>query len=639
MFIWLTTWSVIDAILHTAGVAQAVSASKQFEAVGSGYGLGTLFFTLLPSFTSKVAAAFGAIRWSGLMLSSIVTTMLIRFGGTALAMLAGQISSAPQASGAGAGQAILKDVTSPVRADIVPQQTWANAAVVAGGVGNLIKGLQEIGAGEMAGRARAGAALGAAKIAQSVATTEVERIARGARLYSHHGGLEGAIGRGIISADTYGGEFEKGLPEQLRVFSLASGRPTNFTELGGAKAQGMTVVSYGNDKGYVRLGSGATVFVNGSEKFALLDPNSPVNYSIREGTAYRATLQGLLSNRVAQKFMKNLQNKWFDSSSGEYRDEVGEGFRNTFSQNFVERIASSESLSKKLGLKKDEQALWKVRGEGGIHGKAGLSLDGPGLTVNVNFETGVATMYDKTTGIETTKQLNKDELNEIKTAYDYATHKGWSYVISNKSGYEYVLTKAKDDSAETAKVFQQAFENARDYAKSLGLNFTNAMFHQYVVGKYGTVNLDTVAAADADFKRMSATGDFNELWKYVEKPSVGVDPEKVTEKINQIVEEVNKEKEKLNFPLVNPSGDPSSVKPANIPEVKGPDYNFVRQKAEKVKKLIKNFEKEHENVGPLGLGIKDITNTISNPPFSILGFGNLVNNYNPLNPMNRKYQW
>lgn len=179
MFVWLTTWSVIDAILHTAGVAQAVTSSKEFEKVGAQIGLGSIFYTLLPSYSAKVAAAFGAIRWSGLMLSSVITTMFVKFGGTALAMLAGNISGAPQSTGASAGSMMLKDVTSPIRADIIPQQTWANAAVAAGGLGTLARGMVEKQTGEVAGGASIGNQFGARIIAQSTANQMAHNIGSG----------------------------------------------------------------------------------------------------------------------------------------------------------------------------------------------------------------------------------------------------------------------------------------------------------------------------------------------------------------------------------------------------------------------------------------------------------------------------
>ncbi|MGB9811444.1 MAG: conjugal transfer protein TraG N-terminal domain-containing protein, partial [Dictyoglomus turgidum] len=88
MFVWVTVWAVIDAILHSFGMDLAAQASESLS-VGGVKAFGLIAMFSFPTFVAKVAATFGAIRWAGLMLSSIITAMLIKFGGTALAMLAG----------------------------------------------------------------------------------------------------------------------------------------------------------------------------------------------------------------------------------------------------------------------------------------------------------------------------------------------------------------------------------------------------------------------------------------------------------------------------------------------------------------------------------------------------------------------
>ena len=181
MMVWLVTWTVIDAILHYAAVSQAVAASKEFSDAITNGTPGTMFFTLLPSYSAKVAATFGAIRWAGLGLATVLTGMLIRFGGAALAMVAGNITGAAQSAGAAMGR-MVADVTSPIRADLVPTVSWTNAAVAAGGVSALASGLIEQQAGTMLGQSRAGNYLGAGKIAQSTFLSNIESTYRNLQL-------------------------------------------------------------------------------------------------------------------------------------------------------------------------------------------------------------------------------------------------------------------------------------------------------------------------------------------------------------------------------------------------------------------------------------------------------------------------
>jgi hypothetical protein len=183
MMVWVVTWSVIDAILHYSAVAQAQAASSEFVNAITAGTPGVMFFVLLPSYSLKVAAVFGAIRWAGLGLATVLTGMLIRFGGAALAMLAGTVTGAAQSAGAAMGR-IVTDITSPVKADLLPTVSWTNAAVAAGGVGMLARGVAEFQSGGLAGQARAGNYLGAEKIAKSTLFSNVETVSRNVALGS-----------------------------------------------------------------------------------------------------------------------------------------------------------------------------------------------------------------------------------------------------------------------------------------------------------------------------------------------------------------------------------------------------------------------------------------------------------------------
>lgn len=661
MFVWLSMWGVIDSIIHGFGYDLAQQASAAIKSSPDYVGVQDMF--LWPGYTAKVAATFGALRWAGLMLASVITGMLIRFGGTALAMLAGSISGMPQSSGAAYGRAAVEP-GGVLSSDILPTMTWSNAAIATGGLSSLTRGLVQKQAGEMAGSSMFGNELGTAKIAQATrgsqlggfvsglgtgmaidsvgvgnavkaeAVQRAEQYQKGATLYDEYGGLSGAKRRGGISGQMYGDSFT-GIEEQRSVYSKASGRNASYGNLSEAVSSGKKVVAYSGDRGYVQLGSGAIVFVDGNDNYALLGIDSPVKSSINEAETYREAGRALWSNKVTQRFANSLINKWFDSSSGEYRKEVGEQFRNTFSQAFLEKVASNESLSKTLGFKKDEEALWRVTSAN----SAEIGLSGPDANARINFETGIMTRYDKTTGIETRQQLTQEQLNEIKTAYDHAKHKGWDYVVSSRSGFEYVRSKAKEDSYEVGKAFEKSYEEAKSYGKTIDLTTQNVIFDSYVRAKYGVVTVDTVAKADADFRRMSATGDYSELWKTIDKPVTGADPETVKNKISEIQNEINTRGEQLkNQKLAAPAGNPQAVNPGVNLDIKPPDYSSVKGKENAVKELLEKFKKEHENTGALGLEIKDLSNTLTGPMDVLFGVDPMQNK-NPLNPKNKKYTW
>jgi len=98
-FVFLSTWGVTDAVIHGAAMDYA---ARNFEEVRQS-NLGVYAMAALPSVSTKMLAMFGVIRSAGIMLASLFSMMLIRFGGHALAMLAGNLSSLVQGAGSHAG--------------------------------------------------------------------------------------------------------------------------------------------------------------------------------------------------------------------------------------------------------------------------------------------------------------------------------------------------------------------------------------------------------------------------------------------------------------------------------------------------------------------------------------------------------
>ncbi|MCJ7603164.1 MAG: conjugal transfer protein TraG N-terminal domain-containing protein, partial [Desulfobulbaceae bacterium] len=95
-FVFLATWGISDAILHGAALDYAVEAFEDIRQSG----LGLYACVAFPETSTKALAMFGIVRSSGIMLASFLSMMLIRFGGHALAMLAGSLQSAIQGAGA-----------------------------------------------------------------------------------------------------------------------------------------------------------------------------------------------------------------------------------------------------------------------------------------------------------------------------------------------------------------------------------------------------------------------------------------------------------------------------------------------------------------------------------------------------------
>ena len=107
-FVFLTTWGVTDAVIHGAAMDYAIYAFEDMRQSN----LGVYAMAAFPTISVKLMAMFGVIRSAGIMLASFFSMMLIRFGGHALAMLAGNLSRIVQSAGSQAGQLLTPEGTS-----------------------------------------------------------------------------------------------------------------------------------------------------------------------------------------------------------------------------------------------------------------------------------------------------------------------------------------------------------------------------------------------------------------------------------------------------------------------------------------------------------------------------------------------
>ncbi|TAJ97313.1 MAG: conjugal transfer protein TraG [Candidatus Manganitrophaceae bacterium] len=206
-FVWLTAWGVTDAIAHQFAVDYAVHAFEQVRQ----YQLGLAAVSSFGTASLKTLAAFGAIRWSGLMLATVITTMLVRFGGHALSMLAGDITSGPQRSGQSAGRlATPEGQSAAVRAAEESPPVMSNAHkfdfaqridaktnTIARSVGEGLGWMNADAAfegGVISGQSARGSAMGTEHFATDVAGGDVVSASMQSQYFkqsSHYGGSKG----------------------------------------------------------------------------------------------------------------------------------------------------------------------------------------------------------------------------------------------------------------------------------------------------------------------------------------------------------------------------------------------------------------------------------------------------------------
>ena len=124
-FIWLTAWGVTDAVVNSFAVSQAFNL---FDYIRN-HNYGMVSMMMFPNAAVKAYAMFGMIRTAGIGLATVMTAMLIRFGGSALASLAGSITASIQSQGGSAGRAMgtPEGIAREIRESNIDVPVMANA--------------------------------------------------------------------------------------------------------------------------------------------------------------------------------------------------------------------------------------------------------------------------------------------------------------------------------------------------------------------------------------------------------------------------------------------------------------------------------------------------------------------------------
>jgi hypothetical protein len=101
LFVFLTVWGITDAICHDAAISYAAKAFSDISTI-SNYALEGMLN--MPDLHAKTMAMFGQVRSGGIMLASVITFMLVRFGGSAMAHMAGGLVGGVRGAGQEGGQ-------------------------------------------------------------------------------------------------------------------------------------------------------------------------------------------------------------------------------------------------------------------------------------------------------------------------------------------------------------------------------------------------------------------------------------------------------------------------------------------------------------------------------------------------------
>ncbi|HDD44300.1 MAG TPA: hypothetical protein ENG63_05515 [Candidatus Desulfofervidus auxilii] len=101
------------------------------------------------------------------MLASAISMMLVRFGGYALSMLAGQLTGIPSSVGAEVGKNLLYNPSESIMKSLAETGAWGNAAATVGGAASLIRGLANMQYASLTARGMTGNSYSPRQLLQS----------------------------------------------------------------------------------------------------------------------------------------------------------------------------------------------------------------------------------------------------------------------------------------------------------------------------------------------------------------------------------------------------------------------------------------------------------------------------------------
>lgn len=479
-FVFLATWGVTDAVIHGAAMDYA---SYAFEDVRQS-NLGVYAMASFPDMSTKMMAMFGLIRSAGIMLASIFSMMLIRFGGSALAHFATNLSSIARGAGAEAGRLLSPEGNAAAMAE----QTR---------IAGLLEGMQEHRFTNMA-------AAGAYAMHKNVGGYHAAMNTRNA--------LQdfGQIPRGTTAA-----EFaQMGAAARMAV-GTGSGPVEVSTSPGGnaTRMKGETVNPDGSTT-VVTTGSGGTgvavdtlaagtaqysVEGNGNRRLNYADVNgvNPVNI----GNSLQHQLIGSASTTLGgstnwNKLTSQIQKDSLNSSTAQtFSDRLDNAMRENWQKSFNDSSSFVHSMEEgvrtlftgKVG------AGFKGIDIGGSGQIAVVGMDGEKVNFNVSEATAQAFVRDQA-------RVRAEGIQET---------------FSDAQGLDYLTNVSKQLGVSKAYSFLSDAREVRASTETYGANVETALVRDYALNHYGEESPENIRRSMSYLNHL-AVNDPNRLNKMIE---------------------------------------------------------------------------------------------------------------------------
>jgi conjugal transfer mating pair stabilization protein TraG len=435
-----------------------------------------------PSLSEKMLSMFGIIRSSGIMLASLFTMMLIKFGGHALAMMAGSLSGAVSGAGGAAGALMTPEGTSAAMSqqlkasgslEGMPQHRFSNMASaeafnsVHSPVGGYNSSMNAKRALEQSGQ-----------IPQGTSDADYAEMKQN---FNQQAGT--AAGQASVSLGPDGRATQGKTNAVMPSGSTMAG--TTF----GAGGAGVQNINGAWGKGsFASDGHGGTnltsASINGMSPMALAEQNAHIN---TEKAAH-----ALGTNESWDKMRSQLQTDGRTSAeSRAYSDKLANVAGSEWGRVLNDKSSFANNLTQ------DQKKQLQAYGGGGAGVNIGIKADGGGRYImTATGDEGKILSFS----------VDESTANSIKESMSSVRERAVSETFGDSKGLQFATNLANKIGATKAASYMKEASDMTRTTETTGADATTSFVDWYAKDRYGSSSPENIDKAGAALNHMATGG-------------------------------------------------------------------------------------------------------------------------------------
>ena len=478
-FCFLTIWGITDAVVHTAAMDYAQYAFEEMRQSS----LGVYSMAAFPSLSEKMLSMFGIIRSSGIMLASLFTMMLIKFGGHALAMMAGSLSGAVSGAGGAAGALMTPEGTSAAMSqqlkasgnlEGMPQHRFSNMASAE--AFNSVH--SPVGGNNSSMNAR-NALTQAGQIPQGTSDADYAEMKHS---FNQQAGT--AAGQASVSLGP-DGQATQGKTNSV----MPSGSTMAGTTFGAGGAGVQNLNGAWGKGSFTSDGHGGTnltsASVNGMSPMALAEQNAHINTE--------KASHALGANESWDKMKSQLQS---DSRTSNVSRAYSDKLANVAGSEWGRVLNDKSSFVNNLTQGQQEQLQTFLGGGAGLP-NIGIKADGGGRYI-------VTATGDE--GKTLSFSVDESTANSIKEAESNIRERAITETFGDSKGLQFATNLANKIGATKAASYMKEASNMTRTTETTGADATTAFVGWYANDRYGSDSPENIDKAGASLNHMATGG-------------------------------------------------------------------------------------------------------------------------------------